>query len=123
MGKNFCSDRDFQSLIQILTIENVYGIIETVTMIVFYTKVIINSLNFRTTIFNSNVYSIAPNLHELFQCNYRESVAFLPRYNIGKFYLTIRLSLSPRNNILFRAIVEFSRISRPPLSFRSIITN
>lgn len=28
MGKNFCSDRDFQSLIQILTIENVYGIIE-----------------------------------------------------------------------------------------------
>lgn len=68
MGKNFCSDRDFQSLIQILTIENVYGIIETVTMIVFYTKVIINSLNFRTTIFNSNVYSIAPNLHELFQC-------------------------------------------------------
>lgn len=68
MGKNFYSDPDFQSLIQILIIESVYGIIETVTMIVFYTKVIINSPNFRTTIFNSNVYSIAPNFHEFFQC-------------------------------------------------------
>lgn len=48
MGMNFCWDRDFQSLVQILTIESVYkwNNRKTVTMIVFCTKVVMNSLNF-----------------------------------------------------------------------------